>query len=312
MKTRKAIGIDIGGTKILIGAVESSGEVVHQMRYPTQSKKGFEYGSQKLIENIRHVLSEVSWGIGDISGIGIGCPGPLDIETGTIHNEYTLPSWEGCNLLQPIRDKFQVPIYLENDADAALLGEVFAGAGRGSKHVVMLTFGTGVGGAALVDGQIFRGQHGEHPEIGHIFVESDGPACYCGIHGCLESLASGTAIKHAAQDAGFEGVRDVFEQAGQGKNTAIRIVRRAVNATSMGVWSLIHTFLPEKILLGGGVMDYYYHVFAPELQKKINSSTMVQNSISIVQAQLKNDAGLIGAASLAFRQAASTLKTPQI
>ncbi len=232
------------------------------------------------------------------SGIGIGCAGPVDPLTGLINNPYTLPTWDNCNIVSTLRDKFEVPVFLENDADAALLGEVFSGAGKGCDPAVMLTFGTGVGGSAISGGRIYRGVAGGHPEIGHIPVSTGGPKCYCGIEGCLESIASGTAIAQAGHELGLADSREVFAAAHSG---AKAIIERAVHATASAAWALLHTFMPQRIILGGGLMDEHYALFATAIQQKIARATMLlPGHCDVAKAVLGNDAGLVGAASLAL------------
>src|SRR4029079_6704818 len=132
----------------------------------------------------------------------------------------TLTGWDRCNIVAPLSERFRVPVCLENDADAAVFGECAAGAGRGCDPVVMLTFGTGIGGGAVVSGHIYRGVRGEHPELGHIPTSADRLECYCGIGGCLESVASGTAIAQAGAEAGYADARAVFAAADQGEARA--------------------------------------------------------------------------------------------
>src|SRR5262245_36645607 len=139
-----------------------------------------------------------------------------------------------------------------NDADAAAIGELYFGAGRNASSLVMITLGTGIGGAMVVDGKIHRGVDGEHAELGHILVQSDGPVCYCGTRGCWESLASGTAIGAAGKVFGLNDSRAVFAAA-PGDANAAAIVERAVNASATATWTLLHALLPQRIILGGGI-----------------------------------------------------------
>jgi glucokinase len=215
----------------------------------------------------------------------------------------SLPTWDDCNIVTALHERCGVPVRLENDADAALLGECFVGAGRGADPVVMLTFGTGIGGASMVNGRILRGVAGEHPELGHIPVSPDGPACYCGRSGCLEAIASGTAIGAAAQKAGFKDSRAVFGAAAAGDPKAARIVDEALRATGIAAWTIVHAFLPQRIILGGGIMDEHYELFAAVVRKNVEAATQTpRGQISVAKAELGNDAGLVGGASLAFQQ----------
>ncbi|MCZ7635475.1 MAG: ROK family protein [Verrucomicrobia bacterium] len=197
--------MDIGGTKMAVAAVDRHGTRLAQTTLPTEASLGFDRAVSRLIEAISTVTIQAGGSPDHLRGIGIGCAGPVDPARGLINNPYTLTGWDRCDIVTPLHARFGVPVWLENDADAALLGECFAGAGRDLDPVVLLTFGTGIGGAAMVRGALYRGANGEHPELGHIPVLPDGPACYCGHRGCLESLASGTALADAGRPHGWGG-----------------------------------------------------------------------------------------------------------
>jgi glucokinase len=153
----------------------------------------------------------------------------------------------------------------------------------------------------LIDGQIHRGVNGEHPEAGHVPVTPDGPECYCGTRGCWESLASGTAIAAAGQAFGFKDSRAVFAASARDAN-ARAIIERAVNATVTAAWALLHTSLPQRIILGGGIGEEHFETFAAPMRVQIARATQIpKDRIEIVKAQLGNDAGVIGAACLAVR-----------
>jgi glucokinase len=300
-ETTKAVGIDIGGTKTVVAAVDGSGSVHGRTSFETRSDRGFGVGLAELMEAINFVLKAAGWRAEELSGIGIGCAGPVNPLRGTLHNPYTLPGWDGMDIVTPLRESFRVPARLENDADAAAVGEGQFGAGRHANPLVMVTLGTGVGGALLINGAIHRGVDGEHPETGHIPVLRDGPECYCGTRGCWESLASGTAIAAAGQAFGFKDSRAVFAAAASDAN-ARAIVQRAVDATAIATWTLLHTSLPQRIILGGGIGEEHFETFATAMRRPIARATQIpKDRIEIVKAQLGNHAGVIGAACLAFQ-----------
>ena len=304
MDSRNAVGIDIGGTKMAVAAVDAAGRIAARIALPTEPGKGFPRAVDRLSEAVRQVLAQAGWQARDLAGIGIGCAGPLDPKRGLIRNIYTLADWMDCDIVAPLRERFGVPAWLENDADAAAVGECLAGAGRGADPVVMLTFGTGVGGAALVGGEIYRGVRGEHPELGHVPALPDGPECYCGTRGCLEAVASGTAIGKAGQTAGFADARAVFAAAKGGDAAARRVLDRALPGTAAAVWAFLHTFLPQRLILGGGVMDDHFDVFAAALKPVLAAATMMpRGEVEVVRAALGNDAGIVGAAAVAMRRA---------
>ena len=302
MREPTAIGIDIGGTTISVGLVGESGSIAGRVVFPTEPERGFAQAMEKVARAIDGILVSAGCRRDEFVGVGIGCAGPVNPVTGTIHNPFTLPGWEGANPVRILEEEFSVPAYLENDADAAVLGEAHAGAARSLREVVMLTFGTGVGGGALVGGRVYRGVNGEHPEIGHILVAPDGPECYCGMRGCLESVASGTAFAKAGRAEGFADAAEVFEKARAGDARASPMVDRAVSAVASAFWTILHTFMPQKVVFGGGLMQGQFEVFAPSLRERaLLAERAWGQRFALSRAELANDAGIVGAAFRALR-----------
>ena len=300
----KALGIDIGGTKIAVATVRGGGEILRETQIPTESERGFVSGVARIAEAAALVLSESGWNTSDLAGIGVGCAGPVDPVHGTIHNPHTLPGWTGGNIVAALGEWFGCPVILENDADMALHGECSAGAGRGFDPVVMLTFGTGIGGAARASGAILRGVGGEHPELGHVPVDPAGPPCYCGARGCFETLASGSALSAAARAQGLRDARHLLARAVEGDPAAQSVRGQALAATATAAWTIVHTLLPERIILGGGVMDEHYEPFAAAVSEAISKATLVSaGRIGVARAELGNRAGLVGAASAVWSRA---------
>jgi len=300
------VGIDIGGTKIAAAAITTEGQLLSRGAMPTEAERGFADGLARIVALVRRALDEARVSVTDLRAIGIGCAGPVDPARGTIDNPYTLPTWDGVDIVKPLRATFGVLVALENDADAAAMGEYWLGAGQGGRVVVMVTVGTGVGGGVIVDGHIYRGVGGAHPEIGHLALDPDGPACYCGIRGCWESIASGPAMVEAAvgQMPGEAAESMTGERlvalARCGNPIAGSIVDRAAQATARGVFSLINLYVPDVVVLGGGVMDAY-DLFEPAIRALVEQDTMAPvDRIAIRKATLGNDAGLLGAARIAL------------
>jgi len=306
----KAIGIDIGGTKTAVAAVDGDGRMHASSHFETASKRGFSTCVSEVNEHVRRVLNEAKWAEDDLCGIGIGCAGPVNPARGTIHNPYTLPGWDNADIITPLQQAFRVPVRLENDADAAVVGESEFGAGCSVSPLIMVTIGTGIGGAVLVDGKLYRGVNGEHPELGHIPVTADGPECYCGIRGCWESIASGAAIGLAARAFGMADSYAVFAAAQNNPNAAATI-QAAVSATAKATWTLLHTFLPHRIILGGGIGENYFELFADAMRQQISRATQIpKGNVEILKARLGNAAGVIGAAALAFQNSEVLSKIP--
>ena len=297
--SRVAIGVDIGGTKIAVGAVDAAGAVQARRTIATDVEAGFEAGLARLALAIDETMAEAGADPAAIEGIGLGCPGPFDEASGRIENFYTLPGWEGNDIVNPLAARFGTPVRLVNDADAALLGEALAGAARGARIAVMLTVGTGIGGAALIEGAILRGASGEHPEIGHLIVDPAGPKCYCGSRGCIEALAAGPALARAGAEYGYADAEAVFAAAKAGEEPARAIVARGAGAMETGVWSLIHAFLPEVLLIGGGMGERHFALYREAAERAIARAVLApEGAIRVVKAALGNDAGMVGAAAL--------------
>jgi len=303
---RPAIGIDIGGTKTVVAVVESTGRIRSRVEFATHSSRGFVACLTELIAAIRAGSREAAVADGQLCGIGIGCAGPVNPSLGTIHNPYTLPGWDDADIVTPLREAFHLPVRLENDADTAAIGEDRWGAGRGASPLLMVTLGTGIGGALLINGKIYRGLNNDHPELGHIAVRPDGPDCYCGTRGCWESIASGSAIAAAGKQFGFADSRAVFAAVSSNENAAA-IVQQAIEATASALWTLIHAYFPQRIVLGGGIGVEHFDRFSAVLRPYITRATQLpkNSGVEIVKAALGKDAGVIGAAGFAFPELSS-------
>jgi len=186
-------GVDIGGTKIAVGMVDERGWVVARAETPTMPEKGFAFALDRITAMIRTTAQQVG---SPVTGIGVGCTGPVYPQTGRIGRVDFLPGWEDAPIVAKLANRFQVPVALENDADAAGLGEWRWGSGQGkARSFIYVTISTGIGAGLILDGRIYRGVDGAHPEIGHHVIDPSGPLCACGAHGCWESLASGSAME---------------------------------------------------------------------------------------------------------------------
>lgn len=294
-----ALGVDIGGTKIAVGAIDANGVVHARRTIPTNVEAGFAAGLVRLSQAIDETLADAGTAPGTLVGIGIGCAGPVDPENGRIENDYTLPGWEGNDIVTPLASRYDTPVRIANDADAALLGEALAGAARGVRVAVMLTIGTGVGGAALIGGKLLRGAAGAHPEIGHMPVDPSGPACYCGTRGCLEVLTAGPAIARAGAEFGYPDTESVFAAAEAGATPARAILARSTDAIETATSSLIHTFLPEVIIFGGGIGERHYPLYRDAAERAIARAKFAPDgAVHVEKAALGNDAGMVGAAAL--------------
>lgn len=301
--SRLAVGVDIGGTKIAVGAVAGTGAVLARRTIPTEAEAGFDAALARLLraidETVAEVVAEVGRDAGALAGIGLGCPGAFDPASGRIDNWCNLPGWNGRDIAGPLAARYGAPVRLANDADAALLGEARAGAARGARVAVMLTIGTGIGGAALIDGAVHRGARGVHPEIGHMPIDPNGPDCYCGARGCLEALAAGPALARAGTALGYADAEAVFAAAASGAAPARALLARCAAAVETATWSLIHGFLPERILIGGGIGAAHFPLYRDAARRALARAVLAPaGAIDVARAALGADAGMIGAAAL--------------
>ncbi|WP_436376009.1 ROK family protein [Cytobacillus sp. BC1816] len=256
---RKAIGIDIGGTKIAIGVVEENGHIISNTQFPTKVDAGPDYAINQIISYV----SEMRENHQGIVGIGIGCPGPIDKKKGIIGNPPNLKTWHGYPLMHKIESAFQMPARLLNDADAAALGEYFYTFRKTHKHVLYVTVSTGIGGGIIINGQLYEGAASGAGEVGHSVIQPDGPLCGCGKRGCLEVLASGTALmsiwkirlvnEGISAEPTWNG-KELFAQAAAGDALAKEVIEEASSYLALGLSQAIQTLNPELLILGGGVM----------------------------------------------------------
>jgi glucokinase len=307
------IGIDLGGTNVRAGAVSLEGQMLHWQDAPIEAERGPEHGLRIITGLIEAVLRQVNR---PVAALGIGSTGPLDRRQGRIQNPYTLPGWEDVDIVSPLGEKFSVPIALENDADAAALGEAWVGAGRGVPRMAMVTIGTGVGMALILSGKIYRGLNDEHPEGGHMIIDPTGPACYCGAHGCWESLVAGPAIASFARKASdlrssalytaCQGdldqieARMVFETARLGDGMCARLVQQTAEYIGLGLVSLMMLVLPDCLVLTGGVLRSL-DLMEERIRRVIARHNVIipANQVALQPALLSQQAGVFGAARAA-------------
>ncbi|WP_160680746.1 ROK family protein [Clostridium sp. C8-1-8] len=308
------IGIDLGGTKISTALSDFDGNVISQSIIATDAHEGEIAVLGRIIKTVEDVMENGKVTIEEVKAIGIGSPGPLNAKTGIIITTPNLP-FKNFDLVSPIREKFQVPVYLDNDANVAAIGEFMFGAGKGTENMVYFTVSTGVGGGAVLNGKIYRGNTSNALEIGHATVAPDGPRCNCGNIGCLEAVSSGTAIGKRGKEALESKVEtslrkyktvtsaEVFAEAAAGDQVAKDIIDTALNYLGIGVANAISIFDPEMIIIGGGVSKAGKIVF-DKVQEVVNIRCFknMAEACKIVPAGLGTDAGVIGAVALAIME----------
>src|SRR6202140_30656 len=301
-KEGRVIGaVDIGGTKIGVGIVNESGQVMSRRESPTDAGS-YANGLAMISGMLRETAQIASV---EITGIGIGSTGPVDPFTGKFGEVDFLPGWRGQNPVEDLARIFHVPVALENDADAAALAEAGWGAGKNKSRLIYVTVGTGIGGGIVFDGHLYRGVDGSHPELGHQVIDPSGPLCSCGFRGCWESLAAGPAMvawleaKAPAEYPHREYLtaKRICELAKKGDVLARQAVEREAFYLGLGVANLINLFTPDVIVLSGSVMKSAI-LFLDGIRKGIcrGCRFVPFEKTELAFASLGEDANLIGAA----------------
>ncbi|MGO9516575.1 MAG: ROK family protein [Candidatus Korobacteraceae bacterium] len=326
-----SIGVDLGGTNLRIAAVDSDGKLMAKLTTEAEVKRGrdFVIGEMcKAIESARVRFRDA----GQLAGIGIGVPGFIDMDTGTVVRSPNLPDWINFPVREQIESRLGTTVILENDANAAAMGEKWLGAGRNTDHMAMYTLGTGVGGGLISNGRLWHGMNGMAGELGHFNVEPEGHACGCGSRGCLEQYASATAIVRMAREAidsgnapdladGARGdvefsARGIYQLALQGHASAKKIYQQVGRALGIGIAGMVNALNLPMYVIGGGVSSAW-EAFAPAMFEELKfrsfiySTTAPDNVASgkkhtvVTIALLGSDAGLFGAARLPMLEAES-------
>ncbi|MDD2431917.1 MAG: ROK family protein [Firmicutes bacterium] len=305
------IGIDLGGTKIATGIVNSKDELLATVKVPTQAEDGWEIITRRMGDTIAEVMQKSGVQANDVRAIGVCSPGALDIPNGIVLRSPNL-KWYNIPLKKIIEERFNIPTYFDNDANVAGLGENRYGAGIGSKHMLYMTVSTGIGGGIITDGKIYHGATFGAGEIGHITVDKNGPLCGCGNHGCIEAIASGPAIARNAKERLKEHpesllndysnitAREVSEAAQAGDQYAKDVIETAARNIGLVLAGLINTLNPDCVVVGGGVSHMGELLFKPMIAevKERTINPFLQN-LKILPAKLGGDVGVMGAIALA-------------
>jgi glucokinase len=296
--------VDIGGTKIAVGMIDDDGHVLSRLEVPTDPERGY----QNALDRIAAMLQEAGRSARDeIAGIGIGSTGPVDPLSGEIGNVNFFPDWEGENPVRDLERRFRVSVAMENDADAAALGEAAWGAGKNKRRLIYVTVGTGIGAGLVFDGELYRGVDQAHPEIGHHMIDACGPPCSCGFRGCWESLAAGPAMVEwlranaPPEHPGLATLtaKQICDLARKGDGLARQAVEHEIRYLGLGLANLVTLFAPDAIVLGGSLMKSS-DLFLPGIQKLIRQCChyVPCEKTQLALASLGADANLIGAASV--------------
>jgi glucokinase len=311
------VGLDVGGSTMKAGVVDDSGRPLSAVSLPTEAHRGQEFGLERMCETIRLAVGAAKLTLGQVAAIGVATPGLMDIPAGMILDPPNLRPWKDVPVRKHVHEAFGLPTAFQNDANAAALGEHWAGAGRGVRSLVLFTLGTGVGGGVILGGKVLEGEHSHGAELGHMKIEMTRPRlCGCGRYGCLEAYASATAVVKRAHEALNEGgssalhavlrargeltARDVFESAGAGDELAGRVVEDTAFYLAVGAMNAMHVIDPDVVVFGGG-MTAAGEAFLERIRHHVKALAfpVPAERTQIRYAQLGSDAGFIGAAACA-------------
>lgn len=318
------IGVDLGGTNIVVGAMPADGHAVHAVRSePTRAHEGADAITARIARLIEEVIAQTGAETGarrdDFRGVGIGAPGPLDRATGVVLITPNL-GWHDYPLRDRVSTAVGLPAALDNDANCATLGEWWIGAARGARHAIGITIGTGIGGGLILNGALYHGASGVAGEIGHTSIETNGRRCNCGNYGCLEAYASGTAIATRAREAlqGGETSRlsdlvdgaldritaqTVYQAAELGDSVALHVVRDTARFLGTGIANLLNIFNPDVVVVAGGVTQAGEALFEPlraEVRRRAFKPAV--DACRIVPGVLPGTAGVAGAVAAFLQQ----------
>jgi glucokinase len=313
--SKYAVGVDLGGTNIKIGIVSDRGKLVKSISIKTEA----EYGPKKVIENILSGIEGIlKKNKLKIQGIGIGCPGVVSTKKGIVENAPNLPGWKNIKLGSIVKKEFGYDVHVENDANAAAIGELIFGAGKKYSSFVMVTLGTGVGGGIVFNNKIFRGEFGTAGEVGHISIDVNGPKCNCGSTGCIEAYAGNQYLKEIVRkelpdypksklwslidgDLMKVSPRIIQSASEQGDEYSKFIINRMGKQLGTALASLSNLLDISTFIIGGGVAGFGKTLFdstRTTIAQRV--LTPLRSRVLVIPAKLKNEAGIKGASSLVF------------
>lgn len=314
-----SLGIDIGGTNIAAGVVDESFNIVAKSKVKTNPERGYKEVLSDIALAGELAVKEACLSLKDMKWVGMGCPGTCNIDSGLVEYANNL-KWENVPLKRFVGDALGIPAYIENDANAAALGEYYAGAAKGAKSAIVITLGTGLGAGIIIDGKIFSGSNYAGAEIGHTVINVDGEPCTCGRKGCFEAYCSATAlvkftkrsieqnpsslmVRFAEKEGKISG-RTAFNAAKEGDQAGREVVDLFIKNLSCGIINTINVFQPNILCIGGGVSNEGDNLLIP-LKECISKEVYSKNSDSnteITLCKLGNNSGIIGAALLGRQQ----------
>ncbi len=319
------VGVDMGGTKILSAVIDAGGNILGTSKVSTGADEGTSVVIDRIAESIRKAINKSNVDKASIQAIGIGAPGPLDPETGVVIFAPNL-GWRDVPLKAELQARTGLPTFVDNDVNVGTLGEHAFGAAQGVQNVVGIFVGTGIGGGIILKGELFHGASKTAGEIGHIIVKADGPRCGCGTRGCLEAIASRTAMaKQFRKAIRKKGKKSVLTKLTNGDLSVIRsgvlvkairakdkltlkVFKKATKYLGIGIGSVVNFLNPDMIVLGGGVVEALDDTFIDNIRAYAEKYALPNtlNGVQIVRAKLGDNSGILGAAALARQRFETT------
>jgi glucokinase len=306
------VGIDLGGTQIRVAVADDRGRLRTVVRHLTEAHRGRRHVTDRIVAAVKEALEQDGTPAGKVAALGIGLPGPVDPAAGVVISPANLPGFRNVPLNRILSRATGIPSFLHHDAHLAALGEHRRGAARGASELIYVTVSTGIGAGLILRNELYAGAGGIAGEIGHIVVQRGGPRCRCGNSGCLEAIASGTGIAHAAAtlapenpDSALHGIAeptaaDVVRAARAGDQLASCILDTAGAYLGIGLGTLVNLFNPQVIVLGGSVLKAGPLLLRPMRRSMIESSwAAARKGLRIVRPKLGDDVGLVGAVEFA-------------
>ncbi|MCG8585670.1 MAG: ROK family protein, partial [Pirellulales bacterium] len=298
------VGLDLGGTKMLAKVYDAEFKDLAQERTKTKGHQGVKSGLARICETITEALDRAKIKTSDLAGIGVGCPGPVDPESGVLYSAANL-GWDNVPVKEHLENEFGCPAYVTNDVDSGVYGEYRFGVAKSARTVLGVFPGTGIGGGCVYEGEILRGKKSSCMEIGHIQVAPEGPLCGCGRRGCLEAVASRLVIAARSAAAAYRGqAPHLLKEVGtdlsnirsgalsaaveNGDETVETIIREAARQIGRGVASVVNLLAPDMVLLGGGLVEAMPELFVGEVREAANHRVMpsFMDSFEVVAASL--------------------------
>ncbi len=314
------LALDLGGTKIITAIISDKGDMIAKEYYLTLADEGPQSVIKRMFSAVDHLLSPQNIDSSQLDSISLAVAGAIDLDQGVITSSPNLPGWHDIPLRDIVKERYGLDAFLINDASAAALGEYHLGAGKGVSNLIYITVSTGIGGGIIINDKLYLGRCGSAGEIGHMTIDVNGQRCNCGNIGCLETLASGTAMAKEAIRRISQGEKSSLTEIAEGKienitaekvsiaaqggdSLALEVISKAATYLGVGMVNLINIFNPEMIIVGGGVAQMGDLLLNPARQVvRERAFQLPAQAVHIVPAQLGEDSGLVGAAIFAHQQ----------